>query len=238
MSLARKFRDGVLKAQAAKAAQAALKVADKEAIKEMASGNKEFAVLLLAIENECKRISDLPKGSARTDLKRELIKTYLPIVQAYIDGDDEYTNTVLTQVMIWCFDVGDIAQALELAAVAIDQDQPLPERFKRNVKTYVADAVLEWARTQFESDNSVEPYFGAMLADIIDWLVHDDIKLKYVKLAAEIAHKDGDIDKALELCIQAEGIDPKKAKVKTRKKELEKAIALRNEEAAADAAKK
>ncbi len=208
-------RERVRKAEAAKAAKVALDAADKEAIKEMASGNEKFAVLLRAIEGECKRISDLPKGSARTDLKRNLIAIYLPVVKKYIDGDDEYENTVLTQVLVWLFDCGEIGEALKIAAVAIEQEQPMPSRFKSNVKTFVADSVMEWAKAQFDSGNSVEPYFGAMLADISDWSVHDDIKLKYVKLAADIAHKDGDIDKALELCIQAEEIAPGKSAFKS-----------------------
>lgn len=231
------YRDRVLKAKEAKAAKAKLEAADEETITEMASGNEKFAVLLRAIEGECKRISDLPKGSARTDLKRELIKTYLPVVKEYINGDDVFENTVLTQVLVWLFDCGEIGEALKIAAVAIEQEQPMPSRFKSNVKTFVADSVMDWAKAQFDSGNSVEPYFGAMLEDIIDWAIHDDIKLKYVKLAADIAHKDGDIDKALELCIQAEEIAPGKSGVKTRTKELEKAIALRDEKADHDAKK-
>ncbi len=237
ISPAWKHRQRVQEKRAAAEAEKSLKAQEQETIDKMASKNGEFTLLLQSIENDCKRISELPKGTARTDLKKEILPTYTSVCDAYIAGEEEYENRALTQVMIWLFDVGDIDKALEYAAVAIKQIQPLPERFTRDVKTYVADAFLEWVALQIDEDGSVEPYFTSMLNDVIEWAVHDDIKLKYVRQAAKLANAAGELDTALEYCNKAEEIDASKAKVKTLKKELVKAIAARDEAAAAEAAK-
>lgn len=237
ISPAWKHRQRVLRERELAAASAALKTQDQQTINKLASENGKFQLLLQSIENDCKRISDLPKGQARTELKRELLKVYLPVCDAYIAGDEEYTNPALTRVLIWLFDVGEIDKALSYAAVAIAQDQPLPERFNRDIKTYVADAFLEWAEVQLKSGHSVEPYFSAMLIDVLEWPVHEPIKLKYLRLAAKLAYAAEDFDAALDLCNKAEAINITEAKVKTLKKDVEKAIAARDEAAAIEAAK-
>lgn len=237
ISPAWKHRDNVLRAQAAAAAKAAVEKKDETTIKTLAGDKARFELLLTALDNDCTRISALPKGSARTELKRELLKTWLPVVDAYIAGGSIFANPVLTQVMIWCWDTGDINNALRLTNVAIEQNQGMPERFSRNVKTYVADAFLDWCKEQQVNKSAIEPYFSEMLAKVMDWAIHDDIKLKYVKLAALEAKAAGDPERALELCEQAEKIDSKKAQVKTLKAELEKAVAAQKEAARHKAAK-
>lgn len=232
-----RHRKAVLQEQDAAAAKAALERKDEKTIQKLTSDKARFELLLTALENDCNRISALPKGGARTELKRELLKTWLPVINAYLAGSEIYQNIALTQVMVWCFDTGDINEALRLADAAIEQQQPMPERYKRNVKTYVADAFLDWVREQQVNGGAIEPYFSRMYDLAMSWSIHDDIKLKYVRLAALQAKDAGDPEKALELCKQAEAIDARKAQVKTLKAELNKAIAVKQEAARHKAAK-
>jgi hypothetical protein len=237
ISPAWKYRQRILLQRETAAAEAALKAKEQHTINKLASENGKFTLLLQSIENDCKRISALPKGQARTELKRELLKVYLPVIDAYIEGDEEYANAALSQVLIWLFDVGEIDKALDYAAVCIAQDQPLPERFNRDIKTYVADAFLEWAEAQLKSGHAVEPYFTPMLNDVLEWPVHEPIKLKYLRQAAKLAYAAEDFDAALDYCNKAEALNISEAKVKTLKKDIEKAILVRDEAAAAEAAK-
>ncbi|MEI8244363.1 MAG: phage terminase small subunit [Lentisphaerota bacterium] len=255
-----RHRNQVIQNQAAVAAKVALERKDEKTIQTLTSDKARFELLLTALENDCNRISALPKGGARTELKRELLKTWLPVINAYLAGDQVYQNIALTQVLVWCFDIGDINEALRLADAAIEQQQPMPERYKRNVKTYVADAILDWCRDQQArttggdipgnarpgsagnktadaTPGAIEPYFSRMYEQAMSWPIHDDIKLKYVRLAALQAKSAGDLEKSLELCEQAEKIDSRKAQVKTLKTELNKAIAAQQESARHKAAK-
>ncbi|MDD5699032.1 MAG: phage terminase small subunit [Victivallaceae bacterium] len=231
ISPAWQHRERVRQQLAASAAKAAAEKAEKQEISKMAADKERFELLLVQLDVDCKRLSELPQGSAREPLKRELVKSYLPLVEAYITGKQEYRNIVLTQVMVWLFDLGEIDQALKLAAVAVAQNQPMPARYSRDVRTFIADAVLEWCKKQSAAGDPIEPYFLAMHEQVMQWQVHDVIKVKYLTLAAREHQAAGDVEKALTLCLDAEKLDPQ-AKIKTLKKELEKAVAEKREAAA------
>jgi len=220
-------RERVLQQQAVLKTEAALKNRETETIKQLATDKARHELLLTALDNDCKRISALPEGEVRNALKRELLPTWLKPVEAYLAGGQIYQNEVLTRIMVWCFDVGDIETALKLAAVAIEQKQPMPERFDRDVVTYVADAFREWCKAQRVAENPIQPYFDRMFEAVIVWPVHDEIKMKYCKIAAEEARKAGDPERALTLYKEAERYSPQKAQVKTVKAELEKEIAIK-----------
>ncbi len=232
-----KHRNQVIQNQAADAARKAAECKDEKTIQTLTSDKARFELLLTSLENDCSRISALPQGPLRTDLKRVLLKTWLPVIDAYLAGGQAYQNIALTQVMVWCFDVGDINEALRLGDAAIAQNQPMPERYKRNIKTYVADAFIDWCKDQQTNGGAVEPYFSRMLEQVMSWPIHNVIKLKYARLAALESKTAGNPEEALKWCDVAESIDPRKAQVKTLKIELSKAVAAQKEAARHKAAK-
>lgn len=208
-------------------AQEALDAARKETASAKAP-SAEQKLLLTALERDCLSLSDLPQGPARLERKRELVKIWLPVVEKYQASGEKYRNPVLTQVMIWLFDCSDIDAAMRLARLAVEQEQPLPERFKRDVRTGVADLVMNWINTR--NGQPIEPYFSEIFGQIFTadgpgWAIHDEIKIKYLKIAIREAEKNGDLNLALKHCFMAERISPQKAKVKTKKAELQKALA-------------
>lgn len=226
----------IIRERKARAELEAARGGDGAALEKMGADSPTFQFLLTAIDQECKQLSALPKGAARTERKRELVAEFLPPVEAYLAKGERYENTALTQVMIWLFDIGDIDRAMRLARVAVEQGQPLPERYKRDIVTAVADFVLEWATARNAQKAPVNPYFSEMFGNLFSssdtapvWAVHDDIRIKYAKLASVLAEEAGDVRKALRLCNLAESIDATLAQVKTRKAKLEKAVAALDE---------
>jgi hypothetical protein len=93
-------------------------------------------------------------------------------------------NRVLVQVMVWLFDTEQFEDGLELADFAIAQGQEMPERFKRrDVQTFVADAVIEWAYAEYNAQRSPEPYLSDLLPRVDDeWELTEQIPSKYHKL--------------------------------------------------------
>jgi tetratricopeptide (TPR) repeat protein len=227
---AREFRERMRAKEAAEKAKKDLEKQDAKTIQKLAEDQKAHKLLLDAIDTECKVISGLPEGRARVEKKQQLLKTYLPVIDKYLEAGEIYKNRAMTQVLIWLFDVGDIENAMRIANAAVDQDQPMPERFTRGVKVFVADAFLEWVKVQEAKGGSIQPYFNEMFAKVYCWPVHDSIKIKYLKQAATEAEKDGKPEDALELLNQAEKLDPVGAKVKTRKDKLVKLIEKKEEE--------
>lgn len=120
----------------------------------------------------------------RQQLKRdELLPKYLDYVQRYLDSKLIFPNPVMMQVLVWLFDTAQFTTGLQLAQVAMAQEQELPERFKRNVQTFVADEVIEWAETEYKAGRTPEPYVSDLL-HLVDgeWQLFERIPARYHKL--------------------------------------------------------
>lgn len=120
-----------------------------------------------------------------------LIPKYMPLVTTLMaDGSN---HSLLGQILVWCFDAGDIPKAMEIAAHCIEHDVPMPERFKRDLRTYLCDVVLEWAEEDFETGRSCEPYFSQVF-DLAHgekpWDLPDQVSGKFYRLRGMIAFKN------------------------------------------------
>ena len=87
---------------------------------------------------------------------------------------------------------------MELAHFAIGQGQQMPERFKRDIQTFVADAVCDWAYAEYKAKRSPEPYLSDLLS-LVDgeWELTEQIPAKYHKLVGLRAMEDKDWGLAL-----------------------------------------
>ncbi|MNN68255.1 Phage small terminase subunit [compost metagenome] len=59
----------------------------------------------------------------------------------------------------------------------------MPERFKRDIPTFIADAVCEWAYDEHQAGRSPEPYLSDLLLRVDgEWDLPEQIPAKYHKL--------------------------------------------------------
>ncbi|CAD5379006.1 Terminase [Pseudomonas sp. OF001] len=129
-----------------------------------ANAQKHLKLMESALAEDLARIADINSREARQQLKRdELLPKYLPYVERYRESGLNHPNPVLMQVLVWLFDTAQFEQGLELAEFAIAQGQQLPERFKRDVQTFVADEVIEWAEAEHKAGRNPEPYVSILL---------------------------------------------------------------------------
>lgn len=162
------------------AKQQALPVSETGSVKEEAERRARES----ALETDVIALSGLPEGEARNAKKRELLKIYLPAVEAYLNAGAIYANALLVRSMIWAFDVEEIVLADRLANVCILQGQPMPP-MRRDLYAFIADSYLTWAEKQVKFGHSPEPYFSNSFKQVLDWVVPDMVKAKYCKFAAE-----------------------------------------------------
>ncbi len=205
---------------------------DAAALADAAKGNAAFELLTVELENARKALHELPQGEARRERKKRLLAQYLPMVEAFLAGPENYQNPVLMWCLIWSCDIGDLAGAQRLADAAIERNQAMPHPpFGKDytVKLFWADSVLTWATLEFAAGRSVNPYFPDMFGRVMEWPVHDVIKAKYYKLAALIAEKNEAIDEALAYAVAARDVGAGAVKVKTLIARLEKAAAAKAE---------
>lgn len=165
----------------------------------------EFELLKMSLESDVRASKDVPRGAARDELRdKTLLPRYLPHVQAYMASDEEYANPILVQVMLWLFDAGRLEQALPVAELAIKQGQQMPADFKRDVPTFVADAVLEWAEGEYKGGRAIEPYFSRVFSQLEQWTLPDVVLMKFNKFAGKVAFDSDNFALAAQLLESAD----------------------------------
>lgn len=195
-----------------------------------ANAQKHLALMTTALGEDLARLSDINSLEARQRLKREeLLPKYLAYVQRYRESGLNHANPVLMQVLVWLFDTEQFEQALELADFAMAQGQTMPERFKRDIPTFVADSVIDWAETEHKAGRSPEPYLSQLLPRVDgEWQLFERIPARFHKLLGILALEGERWAQAIAHFERAAALYPEIG-VKTR---LEEAIkALRRQQA-------
>lgn len=148
-----------------------------------ANGQKHLKLMEDALAVDLERISAIGNHELRRQLKREeLLPKYQEYVQRYRDSGLNFQNSVLMYVLIWLFDTADFDKALELADFAISQGQALPECFNRDIPTFVADEVIDWAEAECKAKRSPEPYLSNLLPRVDgEWTLYERIPARYHK---------------------------------------------------------
>ncbi|RRV08109.1 terminase [Pseudomonas sp. v388] len=202
LALAHKRRTQALGSAAlvSAAAAAALPYSAAEALSSPANARKHLALQEAALDQDLERLSAIKGLAGRQDLKRnELLPKYQDYIQRYCESGLNFPNRVLVQVLIWLFDTEQFVDGMELADIAIEQGQQMPERFKRrDIQTFVADAVIEWAYAEYNANRSPEPYLSDLLPRVDgEWDLTEQIPSKYHKLIGMRAMEAGELETAL-----------------------------------------
>lgn len=182
------------------AAGAPVAYSPAEALSSPANARKHLALQEAALDQDLERLSAINGLAGRQSLKRdELLPKYQDYIARYCESGLVFPNRVLVQVMVWLFDTAQFEDGLALADVAIEQGQQMPDRFKRrDIQTFVADAMCEWAYAEYKAGRSPEPYLSDLLP-LVDgeWKLTEQIPSKYHKLIGMRAMEAGDLAIAL-----------------------------------------
>jgi hypothetical protein len=160
LALAHKRRTLAMGVTAVAAAQssAAMPYTPADALSSPANARKNLMLQEAALDVDLARLSDLNNLASKQLLKRnELLPKYQEYVQRYCESGLNFPNRVAVQVMVWLFDTAQFEDALELADFLMEQGQQMPERFRRDIQTFVADAVYDWALAEHTAQRSPEP---------------------------------------------------------------------------------
>lgn len=230
MSLALQHKRRILAlgaaAVTAAATAATLAYSPAEALSSPANARKHLALMEAGLDEDLARLSDIKALTTKQDLKRnELLPKYQEYIDRYLASGLVYPNRVMVMVMVWLFDTAQFDDALALADIAIEQGQVMPEGFKRDIPTFVADAVCAWAYDEHKSGRSPEPYLSELLPRVDgEWDVPEQIPAKYHKLIGIRAVESQEWAKAIEHLERAVKLYPKVG-VGTRIENAHKALA-------------
>lgn len=124
-----------------------------------------------------------------------LVPKYMPVVQTLKAAGS--SHPLLGQILVWLFDIKDIPGAMDLALYCLDHDVPMPERFKRDLPTFLAGTVLEWAEAEQEAGRTPEPYLTDMMDMSREWDLPDPIRAGFYRVKGLMAMEKEDYTAAV-----------------------------------------
>lgn len=178
----------------------------------------DFGFYLEQLKIDRAYIASLTTLEEKQAAKMTRLPTYYGHLNAYMTRGDCYPNKVLTVLMIWMFDVGNIEQGLQLGCHLCKQGcHIMPRNFERDLPTFICDAMYDWAIELYKKDHSAEPYLADVVAamDAQAWCLSPPVQSKmYVALAKHKAKINQWADVAA-LCMRAQVVNPEGHGTKT-----------------------
>lgn len=156
MSLARRHRDRVLAAQTvASAPDGGAAVAPAAAALPAAGAaraspaDRAAAETGLRLTHDLRRLKEIRSIDLKIAAKREMLPHYRDWIAGLIEADGGVGTGIAAEVlptcMVWMIDVGEHAEALELAEFVLRHRVEMPARYQRDAGTVVLEEIAEAA---------------------------------------------------------------------------------------------
>lgn len=148
-----------------------------------ASSRIEWDLVRSTIDADLRQLKAIKPMAGKLEYKNKVLMSYTP----YLDAPDMPID-IKVILMVWLFDIGSMAKALEIARVAIDGDYPMPDFINQAPAEFVADTVLAWTERHFKNGQAIEPYFSQVFTWVTqEFNTYEVVVAKYYKLAGLIA---------------------------------------------------
>jgi len=108
-----------------------------------------------ALHEDYRRLKKVQSIERKIDLKRdEIVPKYTDYVAGVLESDAGGNDTVLMTIMVWRFDIGDLAGGLDIAGYALRHGLDAPDRYERTTAAIVAEQTAETILGQV---NAIDP---------------------------------------------------------------------------------
>lgn len=139
----------------------------------------DWSLVRGTLAEDKRKLKNMKQHADKQAFKARVMPHYRP----YLTRDDA-PNDFLAQMMVWLFDIDDLATAIPLAEQLIAKNANMPEGFKSQIPDFVADMVLNWTLAQYKAGHSVEPYFSQVFKCVTQvWKPYEIVMVKYYKQA-------------------------------------------------------
>lgn len=99
----------------------------------------EYERMLIQLAEHRRQLKAIQSQEGKATLKADLVKHYSAWVAGVIAGGTGAQDEVLTTIMIWLIDAGDIAAAVPLIEYALKFDLKLPDNYARSLAVVVVE---------------------------------------------------------------------------------------------------
>jgi Phage small terminase subunit len=139
----------------------------------------EYQMLLMALGEDLRALSNIQSIERKIEAKRAMIDRYMPWLQGALQAEVPAQDEIVTTMLIWLLDLGRWAEALSMAGHVLEHGLALPERYKRNPATLVAEEIAEAGLTNPPSVDLPVLLEVQALTEAHD--MHDQVRAKLAK---------------------------------------------------------
>lgn len=143
-----------------------------------ASADNETAVataheqVRMALAKAKARLKTVQSIERKIELKTQLLPEFAPWVNGVLAGNTGEPDDVLTTVMVWRIDVGDLTGALPLAEYVIRHGLPMPDHYQRTSACLIAEEFADTAEKRLAAGDAISPN---LLGEVLDLVAEQDM---------------------------------------------------------------
>src|SRR5690606_26737599 len=107
------------------------------------AGASDYELMLAKLTEDKRVLQGVQSIEERAKVKVTMLPAYESWVSGVLSAGKGAQDDVLITIMVWRLDVGDIDGALDIVEYALVHDLSMPDQYKRNVATVVAEEVAD-----------------------------------------------------------------------------------------------
>lgn len=115
-----------------------------------------YELQLIALADAKRALKQVQSVERKAEVKRRVLPQFQDWIAGVLEAGKPGQDDVLMTCMVWQIDVGDFDAALKSAAHALAHGLTLPDRYKRDVSTLVAEEIAEQSLTALVSGRQVD----------------------------------------------------------------------------------
>jgi hypothetical protein len=156
-----------------------------------------FELMLAQLYEHKKILKGIQSMELKGQKKAEFLPEYMPYVEGVLDAEHGEPDEIVSTMMIWAIDAGDIDTALRIAGYVMTHKLPLPDHFGRTTATGLAEEIAD---KYLKDDTSVSPEQLSTLHALVDPEdMPDQVRSKLHKALGLALMDDGAVADALEM---------------------------------------
>ena len=167
----------------------------------------EHELALAQLAQHKRQLQGIQSLEARQAKKAELMQEWHGYIDGVLAADAGVPDPIISQMLPWLFDVGDIDRALTVGDYLLRHDLPAPEQFTRDLPSLYAEMAAESALNRPGSLNAEQ------LAEVLEATAGhdmvDEIRAKLHRALGEALHSEGNDEAAITHLRHAIELNPK-----------------------------
>ncbi|AXG42664.1 terminase [Photorhabdus laumondii subsp. laumondii] len=121
------------------------------------------------------KLENIQSKAAKAAVKQSLITSYQGWIDGVLSADTGLADDVITTLMIWNVDAGNIDEALRIAEYALRHKLSMPDEYKRTTATALVDEICDPVLVAFNRDPRVTPIDVSLLLRLDAMTTEEDM---------------------------------------------------------------